>query len=771
MPDLGVQSNDQQDSNGGGLSDSLDHLKDQLKDPLVNPPGGAKMVTGGDTPDDDSLPGMDTGTDDLYGENDDMYDPPSSDAYSDEEGWKPNWDEAVLKSSPMITRSKSDSFSVESRDEGQENNTTTTRRPSLSSSDSSSVSGGDTPGILTPQYTESWSEDSVIPGTTSPIERQDSDSWSVDPGTPGQNVLGPGPIPAPINKAPLAPPDQQAPAPPMQLADASKILADQADKTDDVYLHRKIGKNKMYSDAEKELAALDASQDAVKAVGKMRKMAVRTTATMDDYYSTLMVNSARAYALMRIQPNKGYNAHQTKSKAKSFGSHDRIAGQRVFREADQMEALSIDLNMLEDQVLADHAKRTAAVKAGRPIDQQAQKANTASISIAGEKVKEGFELRRAALKDVNTSKDNRKLLNKMYPGKGIKNAWDMTKNKVAGGIMEMATGGMLGKETHLEKGGRNVATKFVFPPYAKLKQASIEAKVIRSSGAMGGKKANMVYTALRVLSEVILPILRQIATTIALYATLIGIATGGAAIAVAAGAGTVAVLLSALKGLIDIGLGIWANAAAAKTQDKDARQNRIAKSEALRAGIGAAESIGHVALGTGITSINGDMVSPDTAMANRVEDFTNTTGLEYGDIGYADEWAVGKQDVSGLDDVGKLGRPLGKIPGRAEQAISGMPNTKLKTKAGVSKNLVERDVGADNSKIVAKTATVVGQREKGTTKKVKAVGLSLEKKWDVMSMKLDRAEADALKGGEDVQNFGPKLKESGKGLGGMFDLT
>jgi hypothetical protein len=257
------------------------------------------------------------------------------------------------------------------------------------------------------------------------------------------------------------------------------------------------------------------------------------------------------------------------------------------------------------------------------------------------------------------------------------------KDKVAAGAgaamdagAKMLTGGLVGAESRAVDGGTKQKVGVHFGNFVKeFRRVRAECAEIEASGAFG--EGVKLYNALKMLADFGLPLLRTISNSIGMWGLLLGPATGGASLGVAAGAATISLLISALKGVVELALTLWSAAKVHEHTDRDARALRTAQVERRQHGVELVkDAVTTGMMGSVAVTKGGDDLGAGKALSRRFNDFDNSKGTTFGKV----------------DPLGVVGGSMAR--GAAQGAL------------GLKSGLVGSDSAKEDSRRKARTAAV-----------------------------------------------------------------
>jgi len=440
------------------------------------------------------------------------------------------------------------------------------------------------------------------------------------------------------------------------------------EKLDETYL-KKIHKKKKFSDAETELQGLNPMTGMLPVATKIRKMAARTSASIEDHHGFL----EKYFALMegtREVLKVDLDAKSDALKGMQDQPEDKAKEvQDMQAEYDEATNRAKDLNNWRSPVSkwAEYSHEVSLDALEFEKDVKDGKDSTTELARFGElqkKAKLGFVRRKKARELQQKGDQSRKWAKKAkYMKKyidGRAKRWSKKGGAMLGNmILGAATGGVVKIEARRVDGGRKTKLGVQMFSYAnKFADTFVEAKDLAASRAMGGKKASMIYAILKMLSEAVLPMVASVASSVAFWATILGAPTIGGSLPLAGLAGAIALSALALKTLIDIIMVIWAAVRKAQTKDKDARKNNLAKSELQKGGYALAGDLISVGAAGAIASDGaGNLMNPGDAIKERVSNLA-PQDIQFGSAGYTDNVNTGSEFADGLaqnaDDVGKM---------------------------------------------------------------------------------------------------------------------
>ena len=445
----------------------------------------------------------------------------------------------------------------------------------------------------------------------------------------------------------------------------------QKEETDETYLSRTFQDDKTFEkDVPKELE-FTKGQKQPKAMEKLRKMAVRSAKVIDEHAhdvtsTTVMVGGATAEMKER-RDEKLVKLDELVGKAGPGDTKD--FDDEIDKEKDKLKESAAkykNWQRTHEQMVgasavvsdkADTAYKTSqfvdesekSITKDTPLDWKVEESARKKVEVSLEDRKETKRHQTAALRVQDEMKkdellddgflDLLTLSNKNphgYKSKG-KGLWEKGKGKVKGAIVGALFGGFAPVEEMQEvQGGRKSELKRDWAkPITNLKNSIKEAEKLRKSGAMGGRKASAVYAMLKVLSEGVIPMVRDILTSVGIWCAILAFFTLGGTAPVAAAAGALSLFLTLFKLGLDFGLFVWSAVKSSQHKDHDHRKNELATGESYNRFVDVALGGTKVGMGVGIgTNSNGRSIGPDNLMKNRVEDLKgNYTDTRYGSTG------------------------------------------------------------------------------------------------------------------------------------------
>ncbi|MCP4224900.1 MAG: hypothetical protein GY773_16305, partial [Actinomycetia bacterium] len=295
-------------------------------------------------------------------------------------------------------------------------------------------------------------------------------------------------------------------------------------------------------------------------------------------------------------------------------------------------------------------------------------------------------------------------------------------NSLSFGLVDLEAGDV--------EGGRDTKFKWNFNGWASsFKQVKAQCAEVAATGMAGGAKATKIYTFLKMLSGWFLPLIRTICVGLGLWGVILALPTAGVSLAVASGAGTVGLVATGLKAIIELALLIWSAVRASQLDDKYARGSKVARSEATQHGVEFAIDTATFASGGLLGSRGGDMVSPDKVLESRfMETGTHKPSVQYGSLGYGDGGSIIQE---GLDDGGLMAKT----------------GTKGVAKGGVALGHQLGSSGSDDmyarDKRVKTGKTYDGGKASSATKKVSSGGDRLASKFGSVAGKVAKASSKA----------------------------
>ncbi|MBX3001185.1 MAG: hypothetical protein KF893_21860 [Caldilineaceae bacterium] len=179
---------------------------------------------------------------------------------------------------------------------------------------------------------------------------------------------------------------------------------------------------------------------------------------------------------------------------------------------------------------------------------------------------------------------------------------------IGGAVVKTLTGGLVGWEKVDKDGGYSAGLKLttiwdeIKKIWAEFKQiyATFKGKGIRG---LGGKVGAIIYSILKITS-VILGVIKNLATAVALWSTIAAAASMGGAGAVTGVATSIALYAAVAKAVIDAVLLVWSIIASKKTADPRSRSK--IRGDIARHGVGLGESLVTVASAGVAAGISGD---------------------------------------------------------------------------------------------------------------------------------------------------------------------
>lgn len=499
-------------------------------------------------------------------------------------------------------------------------------------------------------------------------------------------------------------------------------------KTDEVYLKRTFEKDKTFEkDGRLEHQHLLGNTGKAKknSLEKMRKLAVRSSKAIDGHsekvtkMEAMSAGAARASKELRDQAIDSIEANLRTPGTESDEQREAALESKAKAEkyGKQYENWKTTHQELSQASKASAGKADTAYETSRWANEWEAKSKddkhsgvdfTNIVKDGQAKIAVSLEDRKITKRyaDAADSVQDEMVEDGLYDdgimGK-LNGAWRGVKGKVPTIVLGMLTGGMLERENRDLEGGRVQEFKWNFVPFKRLKESLQKFSKIRSQEVMGGQLASTIYGGLMVLSEGILPSIRDILGSIAIWVSLISIFTGGTGLAVGAAAGGLALFVSMLKLAVDLGLGLWAGIMSNKHKDHDHRKEELASSETYQRGMDVL--LGGVTVGmnvnTGISS-TGQKLGTGKLMKNTVKDVqgNNTktgygsTGLRQGEVGWQDKVGLGGKH----DTIGQKGHQstdlMVKSGGKLVLKGGNTVNDKLVKRGGVqhTKNLKQRDM-------------------------------------------------------------------------------
>ena len=428
-----------------------------------------------------------------------------------------------------------------------------------------------------------------------------------------------------------------------------------------------------HADAERKEVRTEFGWQAVaKRADKYRKMVVRSVASMDEYELTVCSTHSLTNTLLPKVSKKAIEAKKSATElagaALDDGTEDLIThGNPVHEQAKELlniettmkanstglgtratdvsgwanrnHALSKEVVSWDDKVQG--VKDNEALYTGPMARDTPSFMEREQVEVWDERVAEAFDRRTEARKHQNFAT----ALEKKYAEWGLMgpSGWWGKRGAEAKGLaatgskkgkskgLELMSGGFLSMD-EVDDGDGGTKNVLVIGAWVReFKQVKAQCAEIEAEGVYGD--ATKVYTALKMLAQVYLPILRKVANAIAYWATGLAMLTGGSSLGVAAAAGTISLLLAAAKAALELVLTVWSAKQVGAHTDRDARALRLAQAERMSHGI---EFVGDTATavigGTMATSKSGGGIGAHKVGSKRLTDFDNSDKTSYGSV-------------------------------------------------------------------------------------------------------------------------------------------
>ncbi len=434
---------------------------------------------------------------------------------------------------------------------------------------------------------------------------------------------------------------------------------------------------KLWSDAQAEFDGLDGAKLTEKAP-KYRKMMVRAVERLDDY--ALQIETARAGSLAHYHAN--YDLYQQAESAGDTATakmhQDAMAtlqgylvdmdasGPQVHRWADETHDQSQEVVHWSDQVALLGKSDAAALMRGEDLAAEEEKYHGW--------VEEALKRRTLAKKSANTAhavtrgiRDDaiygmrsKSFLRRKARrvGKDASVASKAAQSKMKQAPVQAAswmTGGLIDIEEREVDGGAATKSGLNFNTWkTSFQRVKAECETIEADALYGSHTG--LYTTLKMLTDFGIPTLQAVLKALMLWGAALGLASLGVGLTLTATAGTILLVVTGLKGALELVLALWSAKKVEDYTDRDARKKKHAKAERWKHGSAAAADLATTAaMGSASTTRAGKSMSPDKALKSRFTDFENADKRSDGSVG-----------------TGKAGRKLG-LAGPARDAASLAP--------------------------------------------------------------------------------------------------
>mgnify|MGYP006928174144 CR=1 FL=1 len=233
------------------------------------------------------------------------------------------------------------------------------------------------------------------------------------------------------------------------------------------------------------------------------------------------------------------------------------------------------------------------------------------------------------------------------------------------GAVEALTAGLLSTDEVDRGDGKGTKTVLVINGWVKeFQQVRAQCAEIEAQGVYGDK--TKTYTALKTIAEFHIPVLRKISNAILYWATGLAFLTVGGTLGVAAGAGTISLMLCGLKAALELVLTVWSAAKVHKHTDTDARALKLAQAERMTHGLGLIQDTATAVIGgTLATRHDGGGMRADKAVSKRFGDFDGSDKTHHGSVkGTRGMGATGVMAESGMSGKAAKGLAIAGVMGR-----------------------------------------------------------------------------------------------------------
>ncbi|MFT7519781.1 MAG: hypothetical protein ACI9MC_001925 [Kiritimatiellia bacterium] len=424
--------------------------------------------------------------------------------------------------------------------------------------------------------------------------------------------------------------------------------------TDETYLKRSFQSDKTFERNGKLEHQRTLDQKTPKALEKLRKLAARSTAAMDDHvHGITQVQAMTGGAVEELREKRDKQLEQLSDSLKSKGDEDPDYSLDNKRRSTKLTSSKYEiwratLADLDSARVDSSNKADAADKDRKWLDDwevglkkdpklpsdgliKDGHAKVDRILADRKQTKRNHDAATRVMGEMKTDKlVNDGIVDKLlgYGKKGM--------GKTANFLVNKLSFGMVSYDEDEIEGGRKKKFGLNFQkPVTEFKKHMSEVKELRKRGVMGGKNASNVYSFLKLLSEGVLAPLRSVLTSLTLWCTILALFTLGGTLPVAAATGAAALFLTLFKVVIDLGLTVWSGIRANQLKDHDPRSEDLANFEAINHGVDLAVGGFQVGLGVGLgVDVENKSLGPNKLMGNRFKDLKgNNTETKYSSIG------------------------------------------------------------------------------------------------------------------------------------------